>query len=314
MMDNKKERCSRCKRPAVYDMRCHTESLCEKCFIDLFEKKVRRTIRTNRLLRAEDRTAVALSGGKDSAVTLYMLKDILKKAPSEKLFAITIDQGIKGAENGLEVSKRLCKKLDVEHRIYSFKKEHGYSMDEVVKKSEKMTHPAPPCSFCGVLRRKLLNSKAKDLGATRIATGHNMDDEIQTSLMNYVRGDVEKIARMGALVGVVRDERFIQRIKPLRDCPENEVLLYAQLKGIEYEPARCPYSGEAFRATIRKAIDAIETNHPGSKHQILKSTDTLIGLLRKDKDFGVMGSCNKCGDPCSEKTCKFCQIEQKLME
>jgi len=41
--DRKKEeagRCSRCKHPAVYDMHCHRESLCEKCFTDLFEKKV----------------------------------------------------------------------------------------------------------------------------------------------------------------------------------------------------------------------------------------------------------------------------------
>ena len=312
MMKKKKGSCSRCKRPAIYEMRCHKESLCDKCFIELFEKKVRRTIRTNRLLRAEDRTVVALSGGKDSAVTLYMLKDILKKAPAGKLLAITIDQGIKGSEKSLDVCKQLCKKLVVEHHIYSFKKEYGFTLDQVVKKINLMANPAPPCSFCGVLRRKLLNTKAKELGATRIATGHNMDDEIQTALMNYIRGDVEKTARMGALVGVVRDERFVQRIKPLRDSPENEVLLYAKLKAIEYEPSRCPYSGESFRGTIRKAIVEIETNHPGSKYQILKSTDKLIDILREKAEFGVMGSCNKCGDPCSEETCRFCRIMESL--
>jgi uncharacterized protein (TIGR00269 family) len=293
-------------------MRCHKESLCDKCFIELFEKKVRRTIRTNRLLRGEDKTAVALSGGKDSAVTLYMLKDILKKAPAEKLLAISIDQGIKESEKSLDVCKSLCKKLEVEHHVYSFKKEYGYSMDETVKRIKRMKNPAPPCSFCGVLRRKLLNTKAKELGATRIATGHNMDDEIQTALMNYARGDVEKTARMGALVGVVRDERFVQRIKPLRDTPEEEVLLYAKLKGIEYEPSRCPYSQESFRGTIRKTIEDIETNHPGSKYQILKSTDKLIGILRKNTESGEMGRCAKCGDPCSEETCRFCRIMEEL--
>ena len=160
--------------------------------------------------------------------------------------------------------------------------------------------------------RKLLNSKAKELGASRIATGHNMDDEIQTALMNYIRGDVEKMARDGALVGTVKDAGFVQRIKPLRDSPENEVLLYAQFKGIEYEPSRCPYSGDAFRATIRKAINEIEEKHPGSKFQILKSTDHLIKILRDNIDFGVIGKCDKCGDPCSGGICNFCQIAEKL--
>ena len=312
MNETARNKCSRCKRPSVYEMRCCKESLCKKCFIELFEKRVRRTIRTNRLLCGSGRTAVALSGGKDSAVTLCILKDILKKAPQSKLVAVTIDQGIKGSEKCLEVSKRLCRELNVEHRIYSFKEEYDCTMDEAVKKMGKTANPPPACSFCGVLRRKLLNAKAKELGATRIATGHNMDDEIQTGLMNYVRGDVEKIARMGALVGIVKDIGFVQRIKPLRDSPENEVLLYAQLKGIEYEPSRCPYSGDAFRGTIRKAIGEIEEKHPGSKFQILKSTDHLIKLLRDNIDFGVIGKCDKCGDPCSGGICNFCRIEKNI--
>ncbi len=312
MTETIRNKCSRCKRPSVYEMRCCKESLCKKCFIELFEKRVRRTIRTNRLLCGNGRTAVALSGGKDSAVTLCILKDILKKAPQSKLVALTIDQGIKGSEKCIEVSERLCRELCVEHHLYSFREEYGYTMDEAVKKISRTENPQPPCSFCGVLRRKLLNAKAKELGATRIATGHNMDDEIQTALMNYIRGDVEKIARMGAYVGTVKDSGFVQRIKPLRDSPENEVLLYAQLRGIEYEPGRCPYSGDAFRATIRKAINEIEEKHPGSKFQILKSTDQLIKILRDNVDFGAIGKCDKCGDPCSGRICNFCQIERNI--
>ena len=112
MTEATRNKCSRCKRPSIYEMRCCKKStLCKKCFIELFEKRVRRTIRTNRLLNGNGRTAVALSGGKDSAVTLCILKDILKKAPQSKLVAMTIDQGIKGSEKCLEVSKRLCREL-----------------------------------------------------------------------------------------------------------------------------------------------------------------------------------------------------------
>lgn len=312
MTAKKKGTCSRCRRPAVYDVRCNRESLCEKCFVELFEKRVRRTIRTNKLLRKDDRTLVALSGGKDSAVVLYILKGLLKKAPEGKLAAISIDQGIKGTESALEASKTLCKDLDVEHHIYSFKKEYGLTMDGIVRKIRHIANPPPPCSFCGVLRRKLLNTKAKELCATKIATGHNMDDEIQSSMMNYVRGDVEAIARMGALVGAVRDPRFVQRIKPLRDSPEREVRMYADIKGIRYEGSRCPHSREAFRGTIRKAIEDIDSAHPGSRFQILRSTDTLIEILRSSAKAYEIGTCERCGDPCSSGICKFCQIIENL--
>jgi uncharacterized protein (TIGR00269 family) len=132
--------------------------------------------------------------------------------------------------------------------------------------------------------------------------------------MNFIRGDLDRMVRMGPLVGVVTDEKFIPRIKPLRECPENEVELYANLKGLEFKSGRCPYSKEAFRGTIRGMVNGIEEKHPGSKFQILRSTDELIKKLR-GKRFGrieKIGRCRICGDPTSGETCRFCEIRGEL--
>jgi uncharacterized protein (TIGR00269 family) len=309
LKSDKRPKCSRCKKQGVIELPYSKESLCDNCFADFFEKRVRKTVRLNRLLEGNDKTAVALSGGKDSAVALYTLHQLTKINPRAQLVAISIDQGMgKFQTDGLDAAKKLCKTLDIEHRLYSFKKEYGFSMDEVVKRTRKKEGAAPPCSYCGVLRRKLINQKAKEVGATKVATGHNMDDEIQAGVMNYVRGDLARTARMGAKVGTVKSPLFVPRIKPLRDSPENEVKAYAKIRKLPFEPSRCPYSGEAFRGTIRKAIDEIDQNHPGTKFQILKSTDQLIKILRERETPREITHCRICGDPTSGEVCNCCAI------
>lgn len=305
-------RCIYCKEKAFITLPYNRERLCRNCFSELFEDRVRKNIRVNRLLGKRDRVAVALSGGKDSSVALYILNFLKKRAPKSELIAITVDQGIsKHQDEGVKAAKKLCRQLDVEHHIYSFKKEYGYSLEEIVKKAEKLEKSPPPCTYCGVLRRKLLNRKAKELCVDKIATGHNLDDEVQASMMNYVRGEIDRIARMSASVGVTQDKGFIPRIKPLRVCPENEVLLYAKIKEINFTPKNCPYSGEAFRGTIRKIINDLEKKHPGSKFQMLKSTDKLASILR-ERGFEAIPRCRLCGEPSATEKCKSCQIIEIL--
>lgn len=305
-------KCARCKREAEVKLKYSKESLCSSCFIKLFEKRVRWNIRVHKLLQPTDRTAVALSGGKDSAVALYVLKTLHSKAPKAELVAISIDQGIKGSEPNIIAAKKLCKKLGVEHHIFSFVEEYGATMDECMKKIREIDDSIPACSFCGVLRRSLLNKKARELDLTKIATGHNLDDEIQVSLMNFIRGEHDRLARMGPRVGLINDPLFVPRIKPLRECPEEEVLLYAQIRDIPFSHIRCPYSSEAFRATIRKALELIEEKHPGSRFQLLKSTDRLALILRREFESHKLMRCVECGEITSSSLCRVCQVKKDL--
>ncbi|MBU4406437.1 MAG: TIGR00269 family protein, partial [Candidatus Altiarchaeota archaeon] len=188
----------------------------------------------------------------------------------------------------------------------------GFTLDDAVRKSKRLDKPAPGCSYCGVFRRKVLNDKCQELGITKIATGHNLDDEVQAAMMNFIRSDWNRVARMGPIVGVVNDIGFVPRTKPLRNCPENEVRTYAKIKGLEFYSGKCPHSGEALRGSVREAIDRIDRNHPGSKFQLLKSTDNLVGILREYKKFGGICKCKKCGDPTSAELCKACELRKLL--
>ncbi|MBU4406145.1 MAG: hypothetical protein KKB24_01000, partial [Candidatus Altiarchaeota archaeon] len=92
----KSDKCSRCSKPGDVELKYSGKFLCNSCFVRLFEKRVRKTIRLGKLLGPKDKIAVALSGGKDSSTALHVLKELSEKIPSSELVAITIDLGIRG--------------------------------------------------------------------------------------------------------------------------------------------------------------------------------------------------------------------------
>jgi len=83
--------------------------------------------------------------------------------------------------------------------VYSFKEQCGFTLDEAVKISRENMLNIKPCYVCGVLRRSLINTQARRLGFTKVATGHNLDGEAQTILMNYLRGEPALLAIFSAI-------------------------------------------------------------------------------------------------------------------
>lgn len=294
----------------MVDMPYMQQSLCKDHFVKFFEKRIRRTIRVNKLIDGKDTIAVGLSGGKDSTATTYLLHELLKENPNVRIVAITLDEGIGECRDySTQFAKDFCKGLGIEHHIYTFKKELGFTMQDVMKKVDYV----PACSFCGVFRRHLLNVKARELSADKLAVGHNLDDEAQVGLMNFIRGDMLRMARAGVLIDIVKDEHFVPRIKPLRDTPESEVAWYVILKEFAVEPCTCPFAGEAYRNDVRRVLDMMENGHPGTRQQIIKSMDKLVPVLRKEFTNGKKpAECERCGELTSGSVCKVCEMKEEL--
>ena len=293
------------------ELRYYRQNLCAKHFKGLFERRVRKTMRQNRLFSSADRIVVGLSGGKDSAVMLYLLHDVFQRNPRVEIIPVTIDEGIIGIKGRLKQARSLCKMLGLEHRVYSLEERLGFSVDDVMK---RVGDGAGACSYCGVLRRRVLNDVARELSADKVAIGHNLDDEIQSAFMNFVRGDLERMARLGPVVGVIRNRLFVPRVKPLRDVLESEVLLYAKLNKLPYSTSKCPYAGDSSRSTVRVILSELEERHPGSKFQMLQSTDQLIVLMKEkvSERRDTIRYCTVCGEPTSQEKCKTCLILEKV--
>ncbi len=289
------------KEPMIF-LHYSQKSLCQTHFVRMFDKRIRKTLREGKMIQKGDRVAIGLSGGKDSMVLLHQLKSLQKDLPFE-LVAITIDEGIKGYRNKtLEFARKECEKLEIKHIVYSYEKEAGKTMDEIVE-----TRPDDiPCSHCGVLRRYLLNKGARDVGANKMAVGHNLDDTAQTVMMNMMRNEPSRLARLNE--PIIKDPKFVQRIRPLQWTPEREVAIYAIVKGIELERMDCPYARWAFRGHIRQMLNEAEEKYPGTKFKIANTFFEIEDALKAKYSKGAeLSFCKDCGEPSAKEICQFCK-------
>jgi uncharacterized protein (TIGR00269 family) len=264
------------------------------------------------MLSYNDRVAVAVSGGKDSITLLEVLAKMERKYPRAKLVAVTVDEGVAGyRDEALEITAAICKRLRIPHNVVSFKQLYGYTLDEMVIQLRKRGSELTPCSFCGVLRRKAMNTAALEVKANKIATGHTLDDEVQTSLMNIFHGDVAKLSSEKPVTDVVHP-KLVQKVKPMCEIPEKESALYAYVKGFKFQSTPCPYAGEALRNDIRNLLNRMEDRHAGTKFTVSKSMEKIRPALATLQERGNFKECKECGDPSAGEVCMACQLLKQI--
>lgn len=305
--------CSICSKPAVYVNRISNIAYCKQHFVEYFERKVRKTIRKYNMIKPGDRIVVGVSGGKDSMALLHILLKLRKKIPRLEIIAVLVDEGIKGyREKTVDNLVKYANEHGARYIIASFKEYIGKTLDEIVLESFKKKLPYMPCSYCGVFRRYVLNKVSIENGANIIATAHNMDDIVQTFLMNLVNNSWDRILTLSPVRKGV--ETIPTRIKPFYEIPEKESALYALLNGlVKPEFIQCPYIKFNVRHTIRKLLNELEEKYSGSKYGLLRS---LQGLIEIQSKFKVVErkytKCAICGQPSSQVVCKACIYRASL--
>ena len=245
--------------------------------------------------------AIAVSGGKDSLVLLSILKK-MAETHNFRIIAVTIDEGIPGyRDEALEIVKSFCSKLDVEFRTYSYKELYDVTLSESLelREDEKTTS----CSICGIFRRRALDHAAKELGANVIATGHNLDDSLQTFLINTLSGDSNKIGWMSP----GSDSKQIRKIKPLAEIYESEIVFYAFTNDLPFQTEPCPHMNEGIRTEIREFLNSLEDQHSGIKNNMYRSI-IKISEVMKDSSFKEKRVCTNCGNQCTGKICAVCNM------
>ena len=302
--------CTICKRREAFFFRSYSgQRLCKKCFIKSIETKTRATIAKYRMFSFNDKVAVAVSGGKDSLSLLSVLAKTREIKPKGSLVAVTVDEGISGyRDEALRIAAENCEKLGVKHHVISFKNLFGLTLDELVEqKTRKAGSKLTACAYCGVLRRRALNEVALGVGATKIATAHTLDDQVQTTLMNIFRGDLARLAKEKPITDYVHP-RFVQKVKPFCEIPEKESALYAYVKRITFQATPCPYASEALRNDLRSMLNSMEEKHPGTKFAVFSSIERLQPAIEKTAEKTDFRECRQCGEPASSQLCKVCEM------
>ena len=284
--------------------------------MDYFEDKVFKTINKYQLIGRNEKLCVAVSGGKDSLSVLYLTKKYMEKnnIPTNNLTALAVDEGIDNyREHTLQDLNKFCTEHKIPLKIVSFREELGKTLDQAYPIINKDAHKKP-CNVCGVWRRYLLNKHAKKMGAGKVITGHNLDDEAQAIIMNLFKANTKLAARLGPISGVEENNLFIPRVKPLYFSPEKEVRLYALLKGFQIQFAECPYSKEGYRHHIQEMLNDFEHKYKGTKQGIVNSFLAMLPLLQEQEKQAseTIQPCSKCYEASNKDVCNACLMKETV--
>ena len=300
-------KCDRCNSVAAYSRKYSAENLCSACFSNSILQKTSRTISKYNMIKNSDLVGVAVSGGKDSLSLLHVLKK-MSESHNFKLSAITVDEGIPDYRNeALRVVKAFCNKLEVEYRVYSYKELFDVTLQESLelRESEKTSS----CSICGTLRRRVIDFAAKDFGVDVIATGHNLDDVLQTFIINLLSGDTNKIGWMDPDTS----SNKTRKIKPFCEIYENEIAFYAFTNEIPFQSEQCPHMNEGIRTEIREFLNSLENNHTGIKNSMYSSVMRISNMV-KGTNYKQRRVCPKCGNECTGEICAVCNMLVNLKQ
>ncbi|MHA1685931.1 MAG: TIGR00269 family protein [Candidatus Heimdallarchaeaceae archaeon] len=308
-------KCTFCGHNALYVRPYDKLALCAKHFNEQMVRRVQKTITKYKMFGRHDRIAIGVSGGKDSIALLDIMHKIEQDFPDSELVAITIDEGIAGyREEGLKYAKLHVERLNVEHHIFSFKKDFGYELDEIIsilgRRGEQREFGA--CTYCGILRRKVLNYAAKEVNADVLVTAHNLEDEAETILLNIIRGDIGRLLRLNPRPRKIHSS-LIPRVKPFRLTPQAEIVMYCIINDLEYQEIPCPYAVEAYRGEVREFIFNTQMKQPMLPFNIVRGLDKLIKLTQNTtKEKSTIKECKICGEATTGEICKACWLKDKI--
>ena len=306
--------CTRCSNSVVIQRKYSGEELCPQCFEKNIEKTIFKTISKYKMLTTNEKIIVAVSGGKDSISLLYNLNEIQKKRfQSQPLTALIIDEGIVDyRENSIKNAKEFCEKLEIEHKIISFKEKIGFTLDEIINLKKNLPDYKYACNYCATIRRRLLNDGAKELRGTILAMGHNLTDIAETYLMNILYKRMHLIANQY----IFKKENpniskfFVKKITPLMRIPEEEIFLYANIKKFNYYPSHCSYREKdpIIRKRVLDFIQECKKSSPEIEFNLLSGFLELSTILYHQLEKKVYQNCQSCGYPCGKgQICLFCR-------
>ena len=232
----------------------------------MFEDKVLKTIKKYNMLQDGDKVVIGVSGGPDSMSLLNSLNN-LKEKLNIKIYVAHINHMIREeADEETEYVRSFCKKIGVEFFAKRIK------VEEEAKKQKIGTEEAGRN-----IRYEFFEEVAKKVGANKIATAHNSNDNAETVLMNIIRG-----TSISGLKGIekVRDGKFI---RPIIECNRGEVEEYCKEKKIDPRYDKTNYENIYTRNKIRNLL--IPYLQKEFNPNIIEGINRLSNLATSNEEF-----------------------------
>ena len=220
------------------------------------------------MLHDGDKILIALSGGKDSLTMLQLMAERSRiYKPKISIVAAHIKMVNIPYSANSDFLKEFCNSLGVELHIM----ETSFDASTDKRKS--------PCFLCSWNRRKALFTLAQELGCNKIALGHNMDDFIETMLMNMTfQGSFSAMAPVMSM-----DKFEMTIIRPLCLVNENDVEEYAKIKQFPPLKKNCPYENDSHRKSMKDLLAHLEKLNPEARYNMWGAMSNIQSSLLPPK-------------------------------
>ncbi|NJM16672.1 MAG: tRNA 2-thiocytidine(32) synthetase TtcA [Bacteroidales bacterium] len=164
-----------------------------------------------------------------------------------------------GYKTNLNYLQQFCNSLNIDFVVKEFEIENIESAGKT------------PCFLCSWHRRKALFDLTRDLGYSKLALGHHMDDALQTMLMNMIyHGSISSLPQKFSMF----NDRLLL-IRPLLDIPEQDLVDYAVQRKFPDQVKQCPYGEETGRKTMKNALAELEKIYPVAKKNMYRAMDNI---------------------------------------
>jgi len=296
--------CSLCDSNAVITLKYARMRLCASHFTRFLKRRVLRTVKRYGLINSGDKVLIAVSGGKDSSVLAHILSSLSSELKAD-LIGFHINLGIYEYSLKAEKSARaLLDNIKIPYIILNLKDTLGMTLPEMVRKLRR-----PPCAVCGILKRYLMNLTAVTINATKVATGHVLEDVMQFILKEFLTSNFDRLTKMRPLIEGTPDGKLVTKIKPLYEIREKETLTYAIVNNIPFVHERCPLVDDSMMILqIKKFIVELEYNHPSLCISFVRHYNKFLKKLPLDDSLRDYIECNICSMPSSSSPCSFCRL------
>lgn len=233
---------------------------------------VRRAILNYEMILPHDKVAVGMSGGKDS-ISLFTFLDTLSKQerlgyPFE-IVPITLDMGF-----GMDLTP-----------MKEFVEQRGYELEIVPTKIAKVVFDIKkeknPCSLCAKLRRGILYKRSKELGCSKVALGHHLDDALETYFMNFFyHGLLESFEPISFL-----SQAELHIIRPMLYLEEKEIIRWVDYHQLPVIANPCPVDKKTKREETKRFVARLTEDYSLVKKRFVQGMEHEVGnewsILRK---------------------------------
>jgi tRNA(Ile)-lysidine synthase len=234
------------------------------------EQKVLRFVKENELLLAGEKILIALSGGPDSVYLIHFLNKFKKKYKIE-LGAGHINHLLRDDDSERDelFCKTICEELSIpfyllRKNIKTYSKKYKYSLEVAGRK----------------VRYEFFEKISMKNGYDKVATAHNADDNVETVLINLIKGTGIK-----GIAGIPVKRKNI--IRPILSLTKKEVLNYLEANRFEYRIDESNLSNDFERNFLRNEVISLihENINPALSQTVLNTSLNLQRLNHRIESF-----------------------------